>query len=172
MKKNTWIAVGISLAVIGFFFFGGDIATFFTTGQIGSANVVQSGSVNNPQGGTLIIQDETVGTGAVAENGDVLTVNYVGTLTDGTKFDSSIDRGTPFQFTLGAGQVIQGWEQGFVGMKVGGKRKLIIPPSLAYGANQVGPIPPNSTLIFEVELLKVQPPTGASGSATSTITQQ
>lgn len=172
MKKNTWIAVGVSLVVIGFFFFGGDVTSFFATGQIGNANVVQSGSVNNTQDGSLIIQDETVGTGAVAQNGDVLTVNYVGTLTDGTKFDSSIDRGTPFQFTLGAGQVIQGWEQGFAGMKVGGKRKLIIPPSLGYGANQVGPIPPNSTLIFEVELLSVQPSAATNGSGTSTVTQQ
>jgi FKBP-type peptidyl-prolyl cis-trans isomerase len=164
MNKNTWIAVAVSLAVVGFFFFGGDIQNFFESGQI-SNTTNQPNAVDNTQGGSLIIQDETIGTGAEAVAGDVLTVNYVGTLSDGTKFDSSIDRGTPFQFTLGIGQVIPGWEQGFAGMKVGGKRKLIVPPSLGYGANQVGPIPANSTLIFEVELLKAEPapaPTGTS----------
>jgi peptidylprolyl isomerase/FKBP-type peptidyl-prolyl cis-trans isomerase FkpA len=104
----------------------------------------------------LIIQDEVVGTGAEAVAGKSVTVNYVGTLTDGTTFDSSYSRNQPFTFNLGAGEVIQGWDQGVVGMKVGGKRKLTIPPSLGYGAQAVGSIPPNSTLIFEVELLKVE----------------
>lgn len=105
----------------------------------------------------LIIQDEKVGTGAEAVSGKKITVNYSGTLTDGTKFDSSYDRGTPFTFNLGAGEVIQGWDQGFAGMKVGGKRKLTIPSSLGYGATGAGGvIPPNATLIFEVELLNVE----------------
>lgn len=105
----------------------------------------------------LIIQDEVVGTGAEAVIGKKITVNYAGTLTDGTKFDSSYDRGTPFSFTLGAGEVIQGWDQGFAGMKVGGKRKLTIPSSLGYGPNGIpGAIPGGATLIFEVELLKVE----------------
>jgi len=105
----------------------------------------------------LIIQDEVVGTGAEAVSGKHVTVNYTGTLTDGTKFDSSLNPGrTPFDFNLGAGEVIQGWDQGVVGMKVGGKRKLTIPPSLGYGSQDMGSIPPNSTLIFEVELLKVE----------------
>jgi len=104
----------------------------------------------------LIIQDEVVGTGAEAVAGKSVTVNYVGTLIDGTKFDSSYDRGTPFTFNLGAGEVIPGWDQGVNGMKVGGKRKLTIPASLGYGAQAVGSIPANSTLIFEVELLKVE----------------
>ena len=105
----------------------------------------------------LKIEDLTVGTGAEAVNGKTVTVNYSGTLTNGTKFDSSYDRGAPFQFVLGAGQVIQGWELGVAGMKVGGKRKLIIPPALGYGDRNIGNglIPPNSTLIFEVELLGV-----------------
>ncbi len=105
----------------------------------------------------LIIQDEVVGTGEEATPGKKVTVNYVGTLTDGTKFDSSYDRNQPFSFTLGAGQVIPGWDEGVAGMKVGGKRKLTIPPSLGYGTGGVpGTIPGNATLIFEVELLKVE----------------
>ena len=104
----------------------------------------------------LTITDEKIGTGDEAVSGKKITVNYVGTLTDGTKFDSSYDRNMPFAFNLGAGEVIAGWDQGFSGMKVGGKRKLVIPASLGYGPQAVGSIPANSTLIFEVELLKVE----------------
>lgn len=104
----------------------------------------------------LIIEDEVVGTGVEAVAGKKVTVNYLGTLTNGTKFDSSYDRNTPFTFSLGAGEVIAGWDQGFTGMKIGGKRKLTIPPSLGYGSADMGAIPPNSTLVFEVELLKVE----------------
>ena len=105
--------------------------------------------------------DLRVGTGAEAANGSVLTVQYTGWLYDaslasskGLVFDSSLGR-APFEFTLGAGQVIEGWEQGLVGMKVGGLRQLIIPPSLAYGESRTGVIPPNATLLFEVELIAV-----------------
>ena len=105
--------------------------------------------------GTLVSQDLVVGTGATAATGDTVTVNYVGTLANGTKFDSSYDRGQPFTFRLGAGQVIAGWDQGVVGMRVGGKRRLTIPPSLGYGSQANGPIPANSTLIFEIELLSI-----------------
>lgn len=103
----------------------------------------------------LQITDEIVGTGAVVATGDKVTVNYVGSFTDGAVFDSNKDA-TGFTFTLGTGQVINGWDQGIIGMKEGGKRKLIIPASLAYGAGGYGPIPPNAILVFEVELLKIQ----------------
>ena len=105
--------------------------------------------------GTLVMQDLVVGTGATAVAGDLVTVQYVGTLTNGVKFDSSYDRNQPFTFRLGAGAVIAGWDQGVPGMRVGGKRRLTIPPSLAYGNQAVGSIPPNSTLIFEIELLSI-----------------
>lgn len=104
----------------------------------------------------LQIEDVVVGTGAEAQTGNKVSVHYTGWLTDGTKFDSSKDRGQPFDFSLGQGQVIQGWDQGVVGMKVGGTRKLTIPPDLGYGARGAGGvIPPNATLVFEVELLDV-----------------
>lgn len=103
------------------------------------------------------IEDTQVGTGAEAVAGKRVTVHYTGKLENGTKFDSSLDRKQPFTFQLGAGEVIAGWDQGLLGMKVGGKRKLTIPPALAYGEQGFGnAIPPNATLIFEVELLDVQ----------------
>ena len=101
--------------------------------------------------------DEQVGTGAVATPGKTAVVHYTGWLLDGTKFDSSRDRNQPFSFPLGAGQVIKGWDEGVAGMKVGGKRTLIVPPALGYGARGAGGvIPPNATLKFEVELLDVR----------------
>jgi len=101
-------------------------------------------------------EDLVVGGGAEAVAGKTVSVHYTGKLTDGTKFDSSLDRGDPFSFRLGAGQVIKGWDQGVAGMKVGGKRLLTIPPELGYGQRGFpGAIPPNSTLVFEVELLGV-----------------
>ncbi|MBM3357186.1 MAG: FKBP-type peptidyl-prolyl cis-trans isomerase [Betaproteobacteria bacterium] len=104
----------------------------------------------------LTIEDLVVGEGAVAAAGQPVKVHYTGRLTDGTKFDSSKDRNDPFVFSLGAGRVIRGWDEGVQGMKVGGKRKLTIPPALGYGARGAGGvIPPNATLVFEVELLGV-----------------
>jgi FKBP-type peptidyl-prolyl cis-trans isomerase len=93
------------------------------------------------------------GEGDAAKAGDSVTVHYTGWLVNGEKFDSSVDRGQPFEFPLGGGRVIKGWDLGVAGMKVGGVRKLIIPPNLGYGSRGTGPIPPDSTLIFEVELL-------------------
>ncbi|PJZ26336.1 peptidylprolyl isomerase [Leptospira hartskeerlii] len=107
------------------------------------------------QGNGLVIKDIKKGTGKEAFNGSNVTVHYTGWLTNGKKFDSSKDRGTPFRFDLGAGQVIRGWDKGVQGMKEGGIRKLTIPPEMGYGSSGAGTIPPNSTLIFEVELIKV-----------------
>ncbi len=104
------------------------------------------------------IEDVKTGTGAAAKAGDRVSVHYTGTLIDGTKFDSSHDRGQPFSFPLGAGRVIRGWDVGVEGMQIGGIRKLTIPPEEGYGARGTpgGPIPPNATLLFEVELLAIQ----------------
>ena len=105
--------------------------------------------------GLGIIDIET-GTGETPEAGQTLSVHYTGWLSDGTKFDSSLDRGTPFELTLGAGQVIAGWDEGLETMKVGGKRRLIIPPELAYGEQERTSIPPNSELTFDIELLEIK----------------
>jgi peptidylprolyl isomerase len=111
-------------------------------------------AVTTPSG--LKYVDEVVGEGAAPEKGKRVKVHYTGRLTDGKKFDSSVDRGQPFEFTIGVGQVISGWDEGVMSMKVGGKRQLIIPSELGYGARGAGGvIPPNAELIFDVELLGV-----------------
>jgi FKBP-type peptidyl-prolyl cis-trans isomerase len=103
-------------------------------------------------------EDVKIGTGAEAANGKTVEVHYTGTLTNGTKFDSSHDHGQPLEFTLGGGQVIKGWDEGILGMKEGGRRKLTVPPAMGYGSQEApgGKIPPNSILIFDIELLKVK----------------
>jgi peptidylprolyl isomerase len=110
--------------------------------------------ITTPSG--LKYEELQEGTGALPKAGQTVVVHYTGWLTNGTKFDSSVDRGTPFRFKLGAGQVIKGWDEGLATMKIGGKRKLLIPPTLGYGSRGVGPIPANSELIFDVELLGVE----------------
>jgi FKBP-type peptidyl-prolyl cis-trans isomerase len=122
------------------------------------------GSTETPTVAELIRQDVRTGSGAEAQSGRVVTVHYTGWLYDasrsdnkGAKFDSSRDRNEPFSFSLGAGEVIQGWDQGVAGMKVGGQRTLTIPPHMGYGARGAGGvIPPNATLLFDVELLEVR----------------
>ena len=144
-QLQVGIAVVAALAVISIFFIFNPFMTLQNNPSGQSASTASS---------NLVVQDEVVGTGATAEAGDTVTVNYTGKLDNGTVFDTSVGK-KPFQFILGVGQVIPGWDQGVAGMKVGGKRILIVPPSLAYGPNDYGPIPGNSTLTFEVDLLDV-----------------
>lgn len=159
MSKQTLFTIGflVAFAAVGGYFIY----------KIPSPSVNMNGEpltspepTANTMNDKLEVVDEKVGTGTEAVGGKKVTVNYTGTLADGTTFDSNTDPKfnhlEPFSFTLGAGDVIAGWDQGVAGMKVGGKRKLTIPPSLGYGSNDLGVIPPNSTLIFEVELLKVE----------------
>ncbi|MFA6279034.1 MAG: FKBP-type peptidyl-prolyl cis-trans isomerase [Candidatus Paceibacterota bacterium] len=160
---QTGIAVALALVVVTTFFVFGGTSLFSTPTIEGASTEIttnQNESTTMPTENVtqLQIADEVVGTGAIATAGDSVTVNYVGSLTDGTVFDASKNYGTTgFTFTLGVQQVIQGWDEGIVGMKVGGKRKLVIPADLAYGNQGAGDvIPPGATLIFEVELLKVQ----------------
>ena len=117
----------------------------------------KNNQINENKPMQLEIKTTKEGTGErQVKKGDTISVHYTGKLVDGTKFDSSVDRGTPFTFTVGAGQVIQGWEQGFIGAKVGEKRTLTIPAELGYGSRAVGTIPANSTLIFDVELVSIK----------------
>ncbi len=144
-KKITLLIIGLIL-VGGFYVFSVNIDNNFLKGDI-------TESIKNNM---LEIETIVEGSGVESKVGDSLTVHYTGMLEDGTKFDSSVDRGTPFNFILGIGQVIEGWEKGMEGMKVGEKRKLTIQPEYAYGERGVpGVIPPNTTLIFEVELLEI-----------------
>ena len=122
---------------------------------VGGSMAENNQEVTTPSG--LKYVDQAVGTGDVAVAGKNVSVHYTGWLENGKKFDSSVDRGQPFSFPLGAGRVIKGWDEGVQGMKVGGKRKLTIPSDLGYGSRGAGGvIPPNATLIFDVELLRVQ----------------
>lgn len=161
---HTGIAVAVALAVIAVIFVFPNLSPFPSAASAPAAtddslnqNTQPTSTAMNDASDSLQVTDETVGTGKTAEAGDTVTVNYVGTLADGTVFDASANHGTSgFSFALGAGQVIPGWDQGVAGMKEGGKRKLVIPPSLAYGASGAGGvIPPNATLTFEIELVKV-----------------
>ena len=159
LTKTEWIAVVIVLVVAVLVF----VPRFFTQKQaqinqdinINTDNKMDQNTTSNEAG--LVVKDVVVGTGAEAKVGNMVSVNYTGKFADGKIFDSSIPRGKPIEFTLGIGQVIKGWDQGVSGMKVGGKRTLVIPPNLGYGAEGYpGAIPGNATLYFEVELVGVK----------------
>lgn len=151
MKKYQGIVITIAVAVVLIFVGGIGFDLFNFTGSTSEINMANENASQE-----LKIQDLVVGSGTEAVPGKVIVVHYTGMFSDGTKFDSSRDRDVPFSFTLGAGQVIKGWDLGVSGMKVGGKRILTIPPELAYGDAGVGPIPGGATLYFEVELLDVK----------------
>jgi peptidylprolyl isomerase len=157
---STWIAVALAVVIVlGFFFFGvfNPFAAF--TSQAPATTTAQ-GEVPSTNTQGLMITDTEVGTGAEAKAGDTVVVKYTGTFEDGTVFDASAkhpETVNGFAFPLGAGRVIAGWDQGVAGMKVGGKRHLVVPPELGYGPNDYGPIPGGSTLIFDVELVAVNP---------------
>lgn len=140
-KRNEIIAVAVALAAVGILFFWG-------RGFISKINPNNSNNMEDKN----IVKDNA---GDVAKTGDIVTIHYTGTLENGTKFDSSLDRGQPFEFTLGVGQVIKGFDNGILGMKTGEKKRIVISPEDGYGAAAVGSIPPNSTLIFDVELLGI-----------------
>jgi peptidylprolyl isomerase len=144
VSKRSVLLVLIMFGVLG------------AVGLTGCGRQASTSSEPSTPPGSLLVEDEVIGTGPAAKAGDTVTVHYTGWLTDGTKFDSSLDRAQPFTFVLGQQQVIAGWDQGVAGMKVGGKRRLTIPPDLGYGAQGAGGvIPPNATLVFEVELLQI-----------------
>lgn len=150
MNRNFIVAVIIGvlvLIVFAYFIFGlneGPSSTNLTTDAQPASQKANTANVK--------IEDIKVGTGEAVKSGDTVVIDYTGTLVNGTKFDSSLDRGTPFETQIGVGQVIKGWDLGVVGMKVGGERKLTIPPELGYGDQAMGNIPPNSILIFDVIL--------------------
>lgn len=152
MDKKTSIAVVVSVIII--FLMVGGVGLLKDFSNNNSDNTKEMDQQNNTN--NLETKDLVVGTGDIATSGKEVTVHYTGVFVDGKKFDSSVDRGIPFTFRLGAGMVIKGWDIGVEGMKVGGKRLLVIPPELAYGSSDNGPIPANSTLIFQVELLGVK----------------
>jgi FKBP-type peptidyl-prolyl cis-trans isomerase len=159
---NTKVVAAVALLILIVIIVGG-VMLLHGSSNSGKPTPTPSSSDNTKSSttssGGLEVTDQVVGTGAVAVDGKTLSVSYTGTLADGTVFDSTAkDGGTPFQFVLGQGQVIKGWDQGLVGMKVGGTRKLVIPPVLAYGSQGAGggTIPPNATLTFVIQLLGVQ----------------
>ncbi len=152
-----WIIVAVVVIAGAYFIFTYENESPASLQQQNQQEQEPANTIYDIQGMKVEILKE--GSGDAAKTGDTVLTNYTGTLQDGTKFDSSFDRGEPFEFTLGENKVIQGWELGILGMKVGEKRKLTVPPELAYGDRAVGGvIPANSILIFEVELLDITPP--------------
>jgi FKBP-type peptidyl-prolyl cis-trans isomerase len=149
-------AMAVILALTAVFVLAQSATRKSATPNTNAPSKVTGDGVKTPSG--LVYWDIRVGNGEVAKEGSHVRVHYTGWLTSGKKFDSSVDAGKPFDFTIGNGEVIKGWEEGVAGMRVGGKRQLRIPPDLGYGADGTpdGPIPPNATLIFDVHLLGVE----------------
>lgn len=181
-SKFEFLGAGLSIFFMGLalYFIQVDNTLFRATEEVQSAGVIQasesgiivvgqSSDINQARAeafleaadelgniNRMVIDDVKIGAGASVKEGDTVSVHYVGTLQGGKEFDNSRKRGTPFEFKVGEGRVIKGWEEGLVGMKVGGERILVIPPDKAYGASGIGPIPANATLVFAIELLEIK----------------
>ena len=156
LSKIEWVAASIAVVFIAYMFFSGSIVSLFT--NVNGNNMTNnqaSVSAASTQSSSVQTQDVVVGTGPVIEKGMQVAVNYVLRLQDGTLIQDSkqVGGGQPFNFILGGGQLIPGWEMGVTGMRVGGKRVITIPPELGYGAAAQGPIPANSTLVFDIEVV-------------------
>ena len=164
MKKLLYVVIVIAIILLAVYIvnYESDKGATVTSGVNATSSVATSTLAASSSDINKNNSTKNMDTEKVSKAGDTLTVNYVGTLEDGTKFDSSIDRGTPFKFVVGVGQVIRGWDEGMVGMKVGEKKHLVIPAEKGYGANGISNgkggymIPPNATLIFDVELLGIE----------------
>jgi FKBP-type peptidyl-prolyl cis-trans isomerase len=179
-SKFEFVGAGLSIAIMAVALYMIQVQTTFTPEKLQSATAVESarpeiimvGSATDvtqarteafeealdKQGklNSMVIDEIKVGVGEEVKEGDVVAVHYIGTLQNGQEFDNSRKRGQPFEFKVGAGQVIQGWDKGLVGMKVGGQRVLVIPPDMAYGKDGIGPIPGNATLVFAIELIEIK----------------
>ncbi len=170
LSRNEYIAIVVALVVALLFFLGFNFwSSFFNSASNGQLQINNQNQMD--QGLTVNVTNP--GSGPSAAAGDLITVNYTGTLTDGTKFDSSYDRGTPFQFQLGQGMVIKGWDEGLMGSKVGEKLTITVPPLLGYGQSGIPDgkggyvIPPNSTLIFDIEVMAINKAGEQMASTTS-----
>jgi len=155
LSKKEWVAVAVAVIFVGYTLFGGNVIGLFQKNSMNGnsvASVAGSQPVNN---NGVVINDIVVGQGAEIKPGQSVSVHYILSLSDGTVIQNSKNSGTPYRFTFGVDKTIAGWEIGLAGMKVGGVRTVVIPPELAFGSEQNGSIPPNSTLIFTIELLDV-----------------
>lgn len=155
-KRNiTIITIIIILGLAVFLMYLGNSANIKVVDEVDgmdtNTNIMTEKNTNG-----FLVEDLKVGEGKEAKKGDIVSVHYTGTFQDGTKFDSSLDRNIPFDFEIGVGSVIQGWDEGVPGMRVGGKRKLTIPSEMAYGATGQGIIPANATLLFDIELITIK----------------
>jgi len=166
MSKKIMVPAAVAIIILAGSYFAFDYRNKSKTEELQPVPDLENLEINNSADNKMDIQNSQTnelkaeilkeGTGEGAKAGDKVSVHYVGVLLDGKKFDSSIDRGQPFSFQLGAGSVIRGWDEGLIGMKAGEKRRLTIPPEFGYGEQGAGnAIPPNATLIFEVEMLKI-----------------
>lgn len=178
-RKYELIGAGVSVACMGAALYLIQLQTNFAlnnpttqTAQVSGSDVVKVGgganvtservaaykeaATSNGKLKSMVVDDVKIGTGEAVKAGDVVSVHYVGTLQNGQEFDNSNKRGAPFEFEVGGGQVIKGWDEGVVGMQVGGQRILVIPSDMAYGDKGIGPIPGGATLVFSIELLSIE----------------